>query len=114
MIMKDRIMNLIRRYMKGVFAFFFLFAVAASGQDIVQRNLLRQFSKEQVAASLLPYNIWKPFPQTASAWSSVVPDSIRKRVISAGKNIFMRLLLLCLPRYIWNLNVMATGPVMKR
>ncbi|MHA4809451.1 alpha/beta fold hydrolase [Flavitalea flava] len=56
-----------------------------NGQDIVQRNLLHRFSKEQVSAALLPYDKWRPFPRNAQEWKERLPDSIRLRIIGIGE-----------------------------
>jgi hypothetical protein len=57
----------------------------SSGQQIVERNLLRHFSREQVTDALIPHDQWHPFPQTAAAWRTLVPDSICKKIIAAGE-----------------------------
>lgn len=50
-----------------------------------KRNLLHQFSKEMIQQSLLPVEQWKPFPQTAESWSTILPDSIRQKIIRNGE-----------------------------
>lgn len=62
-----------------------LLCSAARAQEVVQRNLLQQFSKDQVAASLLPHDRWHPFPNTVEEWRAVVPDSIKQQIIASGE-----------------------------
>lgn len=54
-------------------------------QEIVERNLLRHFSREQVAAALIPHDKWHPFPRTAAEWRAEIPDSISRKMIIAGE-----------------------------
>ena len=49
------------------------------------RNLLSQFSKEQVAQALIPLSQWHPFPRTAKEWQDVLPDTILKRITSLAE-----------------------------
>jgi hypothetical protein len=54
--------------------------VPASAKSQTHRNLLRQYSEQQVAASLIPLEAWKPFPATSAEWASQVPDTVRRRI----------------------------------
>lgn len=58
---------------------------AGRSQEVVERNLLQHFSREQVAASLLTHDQWLPFPRTAAEWREQAPDSVRQRIIASGE-----------------------------
>ncbi|MFT4152756.1 heparinase II/III family protein [Parafilimonas sp.] len=58
---------------------------AGNAQDIIKRNLLHKYSEEAIAASLLPQNKWRPFPQTAGEWQAILPDSLKVRLIAEGE-----------------------------
>ena len=49
------------------------------------RNLLSKFSKEEIAQVLTPLSQWHPFPQTATEWQQVLPDSVRKTIIAKAE-----------------------------
>ena len=62
-----------------------IITVVTSKAQITKRNLLQQFSPQIVAASLIPQNEWKPFPNKPDEWRKFLPDSTLKQLISAGE-----------------------------
>jgi len=60
-------------------------ACSVHAQEIVERDLLRHFSRERVAAALIPHDRWRPFPRTAVEWHAQVPDSFCRKMIAAGE-----------------------------
>lgn len=63
--------------------FFLLLIVGAKGQ-ITQRNILPDFSDQQLARFLIPQNDFNPFPKTADGWQKVLPDSLIRFLIEKG------------------------------
>ncbi|UYQ94054.1 heparinase II/III-family protein [Chitinophaga horti] len=53
--------------------------------QITPRNLLQRYSPETVAASLIPRDKWKPFPNTPEAWKAQLPDSVLDQLVKAGE-----------------------------
>ncbi len=53
--------------------------------QVTRRDLLQQFSIQQVKQSLIPQNEFKPFPQSADGWKKVLPDSVIKKLIHNGE-----------------------------
>ena len=50
------------------------------------RNLLSQFSEEQIASALLPASQWHPFPRSVKEWEQVLPDSVRQKIITRAEH----------------------------
>jgi hypothetical protein len=69
--------------------FFLLLIISATGQ-ITQRNILPDFSDQQLAGFLIPQNDFKPFPKTADGWHKVLPDSLIRFLIEKGDESLSR------------------------
>lgn len=69
----------------SVIGLLFFLVYKGNGQDIVQRNLLHQYSKEQVSSALILYDKWRPFPRNEAEWKERLPDSIRQQIIGIGE-----------------------------
>ncbi|MDQ2862101.1 MAG: hypothetical protein M3R50_00370, partial [Bacteroidota bacterium] len=44
--------------------------------QVTQRNLLPEFTQQQLTKSLIPQEEFKPFPQTPKGWKKILPDSV--------------------------------------
>lgn len=58
--------------------------------QVTKRNLLQQFSEQQVSQWLVPQNKWKPFPQTAEEWRKQLPDTLIKQIMANGEAALKR------------------------
>jgi len=52
--------------------------------QITPRNLLQPYTS-QLSQSLLSGEGWKPFPQSPEGWATLLPDSVRRKIIKAGE-----------------------------
>ena len=55
----------------------FLFIILSGETSIAQtthRNLLPEFSNQQLKEALIPQEKFKPFPQSAEGWKMLLPD----------------------------------------
>ncbi|CAL1519453.1 heparinase II/III family protein [Chitinophaga sp. MM2321] len=53
--------------------------------QIVQRDILRKATQQELPGSLIPQGQFKPFPQTPGEWKQLLPDSVISSIISAGR-----------------------------
>ena len=51
----------------------------------IDRNLLSKFSLNEIGASLVAKDQWKPFPTTPAEWKASVPDTILKQLLKFGE-----------------------------
>jgi hypothetical protein len=71
--------------MKKVFILlaFFSFKLLVTAQT--PRNLLHRYSRDMVLQSLAAPGSWHPFPQSASEWRKILPDSVVAGLIRRGE-----------------------------
>ncbi|MBW8684596.1 heparinase II/III domain-containing protein [Chitinophaga rhizophila] len=50
------------------------------------RNLLSRFSRQQIAAALLPAGEWRPFPTDAAGWKKIIPDSVQQSIFRQAES----------------------------
>ena len=60
-----------------------LFNVSAKAQ-ITPRNILPEFTNQQLAGFLISQDDFKPFPQNAEDWKKILPDSVISSLVEKG------------------------------
>jgi hypothetical protein len=55
-----------------------------SNAQISHRNLLPEFTNQQLTQSLITQEEFKPFPQTPEGWQKILPDSVIAQIIKNG------------------------------
>jgi len=73
-----------RFYCPLLFLFVQLLGLCGNAQ-LTQRNLLKRYSPEIVAQTLIPTAKWHPFPTTPVEWKEKVSDSVLQLLITAGE-----------------------------
>lgn len=63
----------------------FLLSVFTAHAQITHRDLLQKISRQQIKQSLIPQNLFKPFPQSPQGWKKLLPDSLMQQFISRGE-----------------------------
>lgn len=54
--------------------------------QITHRDLLGKSANKELAASLIPQDQFKPFPQTPAGWKVLLPDSVISGIIKRGED----------------------------
>ncbi|HMH23928.1 MAG TPA: heparinase II/III family protein [Puia sp.] len=62
----------------------FLLTTLNSGAQVIQRNLLQPFVAD-LRSELIRQEVWKPFPQSPSAWREALPDTVLQKMVKAGE-----------------------------
>ena len=58
-----------------------------SNAQITHRDLLQKSANEELTASLIPQDQFKPFPQTPAGWNALLPDSVISGIIKRGEDV---------------------------
>ena len=58
-----------------------------SNAQITHRDLLQKSANEELTASLIPQDQFKPFPQTPAGWKALLPDSVISGIIKRGEDV---------------------------
>ena len=56
-----------------------------SNAQITHRNLLEKAANEELPASLISQEEFKPFPQTPAGWKTLLPDSVISAIVKRGE-----------------------------
>ncbi|WP_353720495.1 heparinase II/III family protein [Dyadobacter sp. 676] len=73
------------KQLSALAALLLLAGIAADAQPF-DRNLMAKFGREEIAASLISKDQWRPFPKTTAEWERMVPPGTRQALIAdAGR-----------------------------
>jgi Heparinase II/III-like protein len=65
----------------------FLYFIQSSDAQLTPRNPLEKaFTQANLQQVLIPPQQWTPFPKSPAEWEKVLPDSIRRKLVSNGES----------------------------
>lgn len=78
--------------MSNLLKYFFLLVaivcinnVNEAQSQIIQRDLLSHYTKQDIEKSLIPSLQWHPFPQGQKEWKTILTDTVREEIISKAE-----------------------------